>query len=348
MRKVLILLAFCVCFSCKDNSKNESQPVIDTKETSVNQDEQPSIKSYTNENWGFSLEYPEGFQVLESELPGSTSVINIYAEGARFNPPFTIHEEPANAYIAVLPEGLGVDGPAGKQKTLADWEGDLSWLTGLNLENSRAYLLESGQPWAFFLRFEMAPKNWEKYGGVFVHFRIQNFKAECYNSKTGNSKGMKDCDPMGGDEVRYTGNIESVTKREMTEILKSFEFKSTGKPKITELIKVEKPLPNIEVTSPLQVEGKARGYWFFEANAPIEIVDKDDNILGESYIEAKGEWMTEDFIEFTGTISFKAPDDERGYLVFKRANPSDLKENDREFRIPILFPPKIKEPGIKR
>ncbi len=109
---------------------------------------------------------------------------------------------------------------------------------------------------------------------------------------------------------------------------------------ISNLIKVENPLPNMEVTSPLKVKGEARGYWYFEADAPIVLLDKDGKKLAESYIKATGDWMTEDFVDFSGTIDFDAPDDERGYLVFKRANPSDKPENDREYRIPVLFPPK--------
>lgn len=341
MRAVLIILLCCSCFSCREGSKNKSHP--DTKkpstETWIKQEKKSSATSYSNENWGFSLEYPQSFQVLESELPGKAPVINIYARAVRFDPPFGIHEVPGNAYIAVLPEGFGVDGPSGTNKTLEEWNENLNGVSGLNLEKSRVYLLESGQPWAFFLRFTRTPGNWKKYGGVFVHFSIEDFKAECFNSKSGQKKPMEKCDPMGPDEVRYTGKIQAESRKALMAILESFDFDSS-ETSISEGISVEKPLPGKDVASPLQVAGKARGYWFFEANAPIEILDKDYNKLGESYIEAKGDWMTEDFVEFTGTISFEAPDDERGYLVFKRANPSSLKEHDREFRIPVLFPPK--------
>lgn len=113
-----------------------------------------------------------------------------------------------------------------------------------------------------------------------------------------------------------------------------------NKKDISNLIIVENPLPNMEVTSPLKISGKARGYWYFEADAPIVLLDKDGKKLAESYIKATGNWMTEDFVDFSGSIEFDAPDDEGGYLLFKRANPSDNPENDREFKIPVLFPPK--------
>ena len=102
-------------------------------------------------------------------------------------------------------------------------------------------------------------------------------------------------------------------------------------------IEVTAPLADEEITSPLEIKGRATGNWFFEADAPIEILDKDLNKIAESYITAEGEWMTKDFVEFSGKIEFDAPDGESGFLVFKRANPSDNRENDREHRIPIIF-----------
>ncbi|HKJ49111.1 MAG TPA: hypothetical protein VJ973_08480, partial [Christiangramia sp.] len=72
-------------------------------------------------------------------------------------------------------------------------------------------------------------------------------------------------------------------------------------------------------------------------DAPVEILDKDLNKIAESYIIAEGEWMTKDFVQFSGTIEFNVKNGEKGYLVFKRANPSDLKENDANYRIPIIF-----------
>lgn len=105
----------------------------------------------------------------------------------------------------------------------------------------------------------------------------------------------------------------------------------------SEMIVVTNPKPDQLINSPLEIRGKARGYWFFEADAPVEILDKDLNKIAESYIIAEGEWMTKDFVQFSGTIEFNVTNGEKGYLVFKRANPSDLKENDAEHRIPIIF-----------
>ncbi|SDR70326.1 Gmad2 immunoglobulin-like domain-containing protein [Christiangramia echinicola] len=109
------------------------------------------------------------------------------------------------------------------------------------------------------------------------------------------------------------------------------------RPEKSDAIEVTAPLFDEEVTSPLEINGRARGNWFFEAEAPVEIQDRDSNKIAESYIKAESEWMTTEFVEFSGTIEFDVADGERGFLVLKKANPSDLEENDSEFRIPILF-----------
>ncbi len=50
--------------------------------------------------------------------------------------------------------------------------------------------------------------------------------------------------------------------------------------------------------------------------------------------------MTEDFVPFTGTISYDLPADTpylRGAIIFKKDNPSGLPEHDDAIEIPIQF-----------
>ena len=107
-----------------------------------------------------------------------------------------------------------------------------------------------------------------------------------------------------------------------------------------ERIEVAIPIVGQSITSPLEVSGKARGQWFFEATAPISIVDWDGKIIAQSYIQAKDNWMTEDFVNFEGTIEFEIPADSpsrKGAVIFQRSNPSDLPENAAAVEIPVVF-----------
>jgi membrane-bound inhibitor of C-type lysozyme len=97
------------------------------------------------------------------------------------------------------------------------------------------------------------------------------------------------------------------------------------------LIRVDEPAPGDVVGDPVLVSGEARGYWFFEATAPVVVTNWDGLIIGEGYITAEGDWMTEEFVPFAGTIEYELPADSysaTGTVIFKRANPSGLSEND--------------------
>ncbi|OGN02557.1 MAG: hypothetical protein A2651_00025 [Candidatus Yanofskybacteria bacterium RIFCSPHIGHO2_01_FULL_42_12] len=112
------------------------------------------------------------------------------------------------------------------------------------------------------------------------------------------------------------------------------------------LVIIDEPKPLEAISSPLTVRGKARGPWYFEASFPIVLTDWDGKIIAEHYAEAKKEWMTADFVPFEGKLKFESPVFEgvgkdhfsrRGYLIFKKDNPSGLSEYDDALEIPILF-----------
>lgn len=92
-----------------------------------------------------------------------------------------------------------------------------------------------------------------------------------------------------------------------------------------------------EITSPLSIEGQAKGSWFFESNFPIKITDKDGNVLGTSYVQAQSDWMTEDFVPFKGVITFSSETGGEGFLILSKDNPSGLPEYDKSISIPITF-----------
>ena len=111
-----------------------------------------------------------------------------------------------------------------------------------------------------------------------------------------------------------------------------------------DLIQVTSPEGMAVVTSPLSLTGKARGSWFFEASAPVALVDWDGKIIAEGFVTATGDWMTTEFVPFAGSLEFTSPYKEgdevfmkRGSLIFKKDNPSGLPENDDAVEIPVLF-----------
>jgi len=110
----------------------------------------------------------------------------------------------------------------------------------------------------------------------------------------------------------------------------------------SDLITVELPFPGAVTGKDFSVIGKARGFWFFEASFPIEVLDKYGNILTTGIAQAQpdpatGEinWMTENFVPFKADI--KVPQTYIGpaTLVLKKDNPSGLLQNDASISFPI-------------
>jgi len=104
-------------------------------------------------------------------------------------------------------------------------------------------------------------------------------------------------------------------------------------------VKVFSVKPGQEITSPLIVEGEARGTWFFEASFPVKITDESGNVLGVSYAQAQSDWMTENFVPFRGEITYSSKSGGNGFLVFAKDNPSGLPEHDKEIKIPVIVTP---------
>ena len=105
-----------------------------------------------------------------------------------------------------------------------------------------------------------------------------------------------------------------------------------------DLVVVTSPLPGETVSSPITIAGKARGTWYFEATAPVTLVDWDGLIVAEGYVTATENWMTEDFVPFEGTLEFSAKSlYPRGALILRNSNASGLPEHDRAVEIPVRF-----------
>lgn len=130
----------------------------------------------------------------------------------------------------------------------------------------------------------------------------------------------------------------NVVVEENTEVVIQEEVPAPVPPISNDLLVVDTPLPGASVTSPIQVSGQARGYWFFEATAPVTVTNWDGLIIGQGYIEADGDWMTEDFVPFTGEITYQQEPNAysaTGTIIFMKDNPSALPENDAAYEMQV-------------
>ena len=114
-------------------------------------------------------------------------------------------------------------------------------------------------------------------------------------------------------------------------------------------IRVFSPQPDEVITSPVEITGEARGFWFFEGSFPVELTKDNGVSLATGTVTAQGDWMTEEFVPFTATLRFDDVDRKAGKLIFQNANPSGLPENQEKFIVPVKFDqPDATEPAEEK
>lgn len=99
---------------------------------------------------------------------------------------------------------------------------------------------------------------------------------------------------------------------------------------------VEAPRAGEVVSSPLELSGKART-WYFEGSFGVEVLDANRQLLGQHFVSAQGDWMTTEFVPFLGEVNFSTPTTETGFVVFHKDNPSGKSELDESFEVPVRF-----------
>lgn len=112
------------------------------------------------------------------------------------------------------------------------------------------------------------------------------------------------------------------------------------------LIIIASPKEGDIIKNPLAFSGKARGVWYFEASFPVRVFDANGTELGVGIAQAEGDWMTEDFVPFVGTVEFRTPETPTGKVVFQKDNPSGLPEHSAAVEVPVRFAPTAPSPSF--
>jgi hypothetical protein len=102
---------------------------------------------------------------------------------------------------------------------------------------------------------------------------------------------------------------------------------------------VTSPIQGETVMSPLEVSGKARGGWFFEASFPVRLEEASGRVLAEVPAQAQGEWMTEGYVPFVAELAFEVAVLTPGRVVLRKDNPSGLPEHDEERSVAVTLSP---------
>jgi hypothetical protein len=99
---------------------------------------------------------------------------------------------------------------------------------------------------------------------------------------------------------------------------------------------------NQVITSPLHIEGLAKGGWFFEGSFPIKIVDAKGKVLGMGPAQAITDWTSPGFVAFTADITFvrgmaSTTASTTAFVILSKDNPSGLAKNADSFKIKVVI-----------
>lgn len=333
------LIAVLLTCSCKPGTDNEK--LVDSatgeKVVAVRIDTTARLKWYENRRFGFKVQLPENWLVVEKHSATGSS-INLLPPGQidENELPLNVHADPGVTYIAVWPGGFGTELPESTTKTFAEQQPDLSFSFTPNQASSRSFYLKNGSAWGYFIVPEQVPPHW-KYGFVFAQTGVKQHKETCYDAQSGQPKNPEQCDGLNGDSIVREGSLKQPDATNIQRVLMSLRFVAPQVDTIEKLIIIDQPKPNRVIQSPVEVRGKARGYWFFEASFPVYVYDANNKEIGRGIAQADGNWMTQDFVPFHVSLSLQPTKTKMGRLVFVKSNPSGLSKHDQQYSIPVRF-----------
>lgn len=108
---------------------------------------------------------------------------------------------------------------------------------------------------------------------------------------------------------------------------------------VSAMIQVYNPFVGAVIMPGVHIIGKAKGNWFFEASAPVSIVNEKNEVLITFPMTAQGEWMTTNLVPFSAVIPpFDTKGAVSGAIVFRNDNPAGPEEGrNYMFSLPVRF-----------
>lgn len=336
----IIFLGFILYFAIESNQEKKDK--IDNQ---LNQQPTVETKEFVSPDYGFVLEYPSDWNEF-SEHGQLSPKFNFYPSDSLTDEELPLDHFSNETHASVFPLGIPTENV--KAQSISVRESDIEFPYDLT-NDSRVFVLENGEPFAAYLKLQDSPDSWNSSGFVWVRVAVDNLETRC--ERNGEVISQQECDPLvRGDEVIWSGEVNSDDWDTAVSIAESFSFRDSSETPSddtsdnvsNEQIIIENPESNQIISSPINLEGQVRGTWLFEATAPVVLVDWDGRIIAESFIQAEGNWMTENFVPFSGEIEFEEPEDlgdfsDRGTLIFRKANPSGLPENDDAIEVNVRF-----------
>ena len=169
-------------------------------------------KTYTSKEFSFTVEYPEHWNVFESEKDTGGPKINFYPTQRGAELPMSHFSEETN--FSIFPEGVATGGVVGESKE--------SHVVVDGSTDSRDFVLTNKDVWATSINFSNPPSTWQPWGFLWAHHKIDSLEYSCL--KDGQVVSAEGCDPFAGDELLRSGMIDSDLDEIFDHMFETFQF----------------------------------------------------------------------------------------------------------------------------
>lgn len=172
-------------------------------------------RTYTNETFGFSIEYPSNWRFAEFPDDAIAPTFNFYPAGTDTSKlPFTHHSESVT-HVSVFPQGIPTEGFFGET---AETEVDFQ----VSTNNARNFVLADGTPFATMAVVSNGAAGWTDWAFLFAHVVVDEMAVTCMR---GGAEVTDDlCDPLAGDTLVRSGKIDAAHRAIEKRMLESFRF----------------------------------------------------------------------------------------------------------------------------
>src|SRR3989344_390723 len=172
-------------------------------------------RTFKSAKFGFEIKYPLSWRVAAYENDLIAPKFNFYPAKTSKQPPFDHFSEVAN--VSVFPDGIPTEGVFGETEN-DDFE------TGVALERTTRFILQSGETWAVFAvpKISLKPESWSEAGFIWVRADISGLTTVC--SRDGEYISLVECDPFEGDRIERAGNVDDYQWELIKAIMKTFRF----------------------------------------------------------------------------------------------------------------------------
>ncbi|MGM0482498.1 MAG: hypothetical protein ACQEP6_01380 [Patescibacteria group bacterium] len=173
-------------------------------------------RTYENDEFGFSIEYPPDWRVEEFPEHELVPKFHILPQDEKdVDVERMTHHTDVHS-VSIFPQGYPTEGIFGES-------GSSNVNFGEEINEATDYYLLNGDVWGTMLKPESEKEKWNEHGFVWGVLPVKEHETVCF--KDGEEISKDRCDPVSGHEIKHSGSVKEQDRLIQKEILRSFEFK---------------------------------------------------------------------------------------------------------------------------